>query len=306
MLVIRNKTNIALLLLFLIIPGFLSGQELKCNIQINSEQVQGTNKKIFETLQSVLYEFMNNRSWTNHVFTNEERIECNMLITVQEYANPDFKGTLQLQVRRPVFNSSYNSVLLNYIDQNFQFSYTEFESLQFNETSYTSGLTSLMAYYAYVILGLDYDSFSLKGGTDFFRKAEMIVSNAQVSTEKGWKSYEASNNKNRYWLIQNLLDDKYSQVREFYYKYHRLGLDVMAEKPSEGRDEIAEDLTLLQQVYRNKPDAYMYLLQVVFDAKSDEWVNIFSESYPEEKTRVVKILKEMDPANLTKYQKISQ
>ncbi len=302
----QNRIKGGLLLFFLILPGMLFGQELKCNIQIVSEQIQGTNKKVFETLQSALYEFMNNRSWTNHVFTNEERIECNMLINIQDYSGTDFKGTLQVQARRPVYGSSYNTVMLNYMDQNFQFSYTEFEPLEFSETSFRSNLTSLMAYYAYIILGLDYDSFSFKGGTDYLRKAEAIVNNAQNATEKGWKPFEASNNKNRYWLIQNLLDDKYSPVREFNYKYHRLGLDRMSEKPNEGRDEIAEDLKLLQQVYRAKPDPYMHLMQVVNDAKSDEWVNIFSESLPEEKTRVAKILKEIDAPNTTKYQKITQ
>ena len=302
----QNKFKIRFLLFFLILPGIILGQELKCNIQVVSEQIQGTNKKVFETLQSALYEFMNNRNWTNNVFTNEERIECNMLINITDYSGSDFKGTLQVQSRRPVYGTSYNTVLLNYKDQNFDFSYTEFEPLDFSETSFRSNLTSLMAFYAYIIIGLDYDSFSYNGGTEYFRKAEAIVNNAQNATEKGWKPYEASNNKNRYWLIQNILDEKYSSVREFIYKYHRLGLDRMAEKTNEARDEIAEDLKLLQQVYRNKPDPYMLLMQIVNDAKSDEWVNIFSESLPEEKNRVSKILKEIDAPNTTKYQKISQ
>lgn len=302
----QTKIKTGLLLLFLVVPGFLIGQELKCNVQIVSEQIQGTNKKVFETLQGALTEFMNNRNWTNHVFTNEERIECNILINVQDYSGTDFKGTIQVQARRPVYGSSYNTVLFNYLDQNCQFSYTEFEPLEFSETSFRSNLTSIMAFYAYVIVGLDYDSFSFKGGTELLRKAETVVNNAQSATEKGWKAFDGSSNKNRYWLIQNLLDDKYAQVREFIYKYHRLGLDRMAEKPNEGRDEIAEDLKLLQQVYRAKPDPYMHLMQVIFDAKNDEWVNIFSESIPEEKTRVAKILKEIDAPNSNKYQRITQ
>jgi len=153
-------------------------------------------------------------------------------------------------------------------------------------------------------VGLDYDSYSYNGGTDYLRKAEAIVNNAQNAPEKGWRIIDGKGYKNRYWLIQNLLDDKYRPVREFNYKYHRLGLDIMAEKPNEGRDEIAEDLKLLQQVYRNKPDPYMILLTVVLDAKNDEWINIFSESFPEERNRVVTILKEIDPANVTKYQKL--
>jgi hypothetical protein len=281
-------------------------QELKCNVQVISDKVQGTNKKVFETMQNAMYEFMNNRSWTNHVYTNEERIECNLLFNIQDYSGSDFKGTLQVQARRPVFNSSYNTVLLNYMDQNIQFTYVEFQSLEFSESSFTSNLTSLLAYYAYVVIGLDYDSFNSKGGTEYLRKAESIVNNAQNTPEKGWKPFEGSSNKNRYWLIQNLMDDKYSPVRDFFYKYHRLGLDRMAEKPNEGRDEIAEDLKLLQQVYRNKPDPYMHLMQVLYDAKSDEWVNIFSDSFPDERSRVLAILKEIDPPNSTKYQKIAK
>jgi hypothetical protein len=301
----QNKIRI-LILVMCFVPGLIVAQELRCNVQVVSQQVQGTNKRIFETLQTALFEFMNNKSWTNNVFSNEERIECNILINIQDYSGTDFKGTLQVQARRPVFGSSYNTTLLNYLDQNIQFSYTEYEPLEFSESSFRSNLTSLMAYYAYIILGLDYDSFSFKGGSDWFRKAEAIVNNAQNATEKGWKPFEGSSNKNRYWLVQNILDEKYSPVREFMYKYHRQGLDRMAEKANEGRDEISEDLKLLQQVYRAKPDPYMFLLQIVYDAKSDEWVNLFSESMTEEKTRVVKILKEIDAPNSNKYQKITQ
>jgi len=302
----RNRFIIGILCLTVLLPSVNFSQELKCNVQVVAEQIQGTNKKIFETLQKAMYEFMNNRNWTNHMFTNEERIECNMLFNIKENTGTDFKGTLQVQARRPVFNSSYNTVLLNYMDQNIEFTYVEFEPLDFSETSFTSNLTSLLAYYAYIIVGLDYDSYAYNGGLDYLHKAETVVNNAQGTAEKGWKAYDATSNKSRYWLIQNLLDEKYRPVTEFIYKYHRQGLDMMAEKPTEGRDEIAEDLKLLQQVYRNKPDPYMHLMQVVFDAKSDEFVNIFSESFPEEKTRVLAILKEIDPANSTKYQRIGQ
>lgn len=281
-------------------------QEFKCNVQVVSEQVQGTNKSVFETLQKAMYEFINNRNWSNNVFTPEERIECNMLFNIKDYSGTDFTGTLQVQIRRPVFNSTYNTVLLNYMDQNIQFSYTEYQSFEFNESSFTSNLTSLLAYYANIMLGFDYDTFSLKGGNDYFRKAENIVNNAQNAVEKGWKPNDASSNKNRYWLVQNLLDDKYSQLREFMYKYHRLGLDLLADKPVDGRDDIMESLKMLREVYQAKPDPYMYLLQVVFDAKNDEFVNIFSEATADEKIRAAQILKEIDPANLSKYQKIVQ
>ncbi len=286
------------------INGF--GQELRCNVQIVSEAIQGTNKRVFETLQSAIFEFMNNRNWTNHVYSSQERIECNMMFNLTDHTGDVFKGTLQIQSRRPVFNSSYNTTLFNYLDQNITFTYVEYEPLEFNESNYTSNLTSILAYYAMVVIGLDYDSFSYKGGTELFRKAEIVVNNAQQAVEKGWKPFEASNNRNRYWLVQNLLDEKYSPVRDFLFKYHRLGLDILAEKTTQGRDEMSESIRLLQQVYRQKPDPYMHLMQVIFDSKADEWVNLFSGSFPEEKNRVMLMLKEIDPSNSNKYQKIVQ
>lgn len=296
-------------LLFIIILGAstISGfaQELRCNVQILSEQIQGTNKRVFETLQNAIFEFMNNRNWTNHVYTSQERIECNMMFNLTEHTGDIFKGTLQVQSRRPVFNSSYNTTLLNYLDQNIQFTYIEYEPLEFNESNFSSNLTSLLAYYALVIIGLDYDSFSYKGGTDLLRKAEIVVNNAQQATEKGWKAFEASNNRNRYWLVQNLLDEKYTPVRDYMFKYHRLGLDIMADKTVQGRNEMFEAIRLLQQVYRQKPDPYMHLLQVVFDAKADEWVNLFTGSATDEKNKAVQLLKEIDPSNTNKYQKIA-
>lgn len=295
-----------IILLLLSSHLIVSGQELRCNVQIVSEQIQGTNKRVFETLQSAIFEFMNSRNWTNNVFNSQERIECNLLFNLNDHSGDVFKGTLQIQSRRPVFNSSYNTTLLNYLDQNITFTYVEYEPLEFNETNFTSNLTSILAYYAYVVIGLDYDSFSYKGGSELFKRAEIVVNNAQQAVEKGWKAFEATSNKNRYWLVQNLLDEKYAPVRDFIYKYHRLGIDQLADKLNEGRDVMAESVRSLQQVYRQKPDPYMHLLQVVYDAKSDEWVNLFSGSFPDEKTRVVAILKEIDPSNSNKYQKITQ
>lgn len=291
--------------LFLALSIKGNSQELRCNVQIVSEQIQGTNKRVFETLQSAIFEFMNNRNWTNHVFSSQERIECNILFNLNDHTGDVFKGTLQIQSRRPVFNSNYSSTLLNYLDQNIKFSYVEYEALEYSENNFTSNLTSILAYYAYIIIGLDYDSFSFKGGNDYLRKAEMVVNNAQSAIEPGWKAFDSNSNKNRYWLIQNLLDEKYSPVRDFIYKYHRLGLDGMADRVNESRDQMAESLRSLQQVYRQKPDPYLHLLQVIFDAKSDEWVNLFSASFPDEKTRVVQILKEIDPSSSAKYQKIN-
>ncbi|HUX53193.1 MAG TPA: DUF4835 family protein [Williamwhitmania sp.] len=300
------KKIVQLILLVSTLSSPLLGQELKCNISVNSSKIQGTNRTTFQTLQTALYEFMNNTNWTDNVFSTEERIECNIQINLTDQTGSDqYKGTIQVQSRRPVYGSSYNTVLLNFLDNDLDFKYIEFDKLEFNENTQTSNLTSILAYYAYIIIGLDYDSFSYKGGTPYFLKAEKIVNNAQNATEKGWKPYEGST-KNRYWLVEDILNEKYSPIREVYYDYHRLGLDVMADKTVEGRAEIAESLVLLQKVYRDKPDPYLFFLQVFLDAKSDELVNIFSESYMSEKTRVYNILAEIDPTRIDSYKKLTE
>ncbi len=280
-------------------------QELRCNVQIVTQQIQGTNKQVFETLQGAIYEFMNNRPWTGIKFEADERIECNMLINLKDQVGADeFRGTLQLQVRRPVFNTSYNTVLLNLVDNDIQFKYVEYQPLEFSESSHLSNLTSILAYYAYIIIGFDFDSFSPRGGTPYFQMAEKIVSNAQNAPEKGWRAVESSSRKNRYWLINGIQDEEYAPIRDFMYKYHRQGLDNMYDQSDKARAEIAEQLKLLQKVYRQKPDPFMYLLQVVIEAKSDELVSIFKESFQDEKTRVYALLTEIDPSHGDKYEQI--
>ena len=301
-----KKKTILFIVIILSAYVLSSAQELNCNVQVVTQQIQGTNKKIFQTLQAAIYEFVNTRTWTNNVYSYSERIECNILINLTDQISSDeFKGTIQVQARRPVYNTTYNSTVFNFIDNNFHIRYVEFEPLEFNETSYLSNLTSILAYYIYIIIGLDNDSFSFEGGSLCFEKAEAIVMNAQNAPYAGWKPYEGSGNRNRYWLVKNILDVEYSPVREFFYRYHRMGLDKLESATNEARIEIIEGLRLLQEVYRKKPDPYLFLLQIIFDAKADEFVNIFSESFTEEKGRVLKILKEIDPSNSRKYEKIN-
>ncbi len=281
----------------------ITAQELSCQVQVVHQQIQGTNDQVFQTLQNAIYEFMNNRKWTDHVFGIDERIECSIMINLTEQSGSDrFTGTLSVQSRRPIFNTAYNSVLLNYQEgtNDFQFRYIENEPLEFNENAHLSNLTSVLAFYAYIIIGLDYDTFSNMGGTPYFQKAQQIVSNAQSASEPGWKAYEGL--ENRYWMAENLLDDVYSPLRKCLYRYHRLGLDVMSEKTDVGRAEIAESIRMLQKVHRAKPTSF--LLKLFFTAKSDEIIDIFSQSYDMEKTKVVNVLKEIDPANGSEYEKI--
>ena len=290
-------------LLFLFMPA--NGQELKCNVQISAQRIQGSNRTLFQNMQSDIYDFMNNTTWTNNLFTYNERIECNLIFTLTEQISSDeFSGTLQIQLKRPVYNSTYNSTVLNFIDNNIRFRYVEFQPLEFDPSTYRSSLVSILAYYAYMIIGFDYHTFSPLGGTEYFALADKIVSNAQSAPEAGWKPYDGSRNKNRYWLVKNILDKEYEDVRLFLYQYHRNGLDLMESRIADARTSIAESLKLIQQVYRKQPDPYLYLLSLVTDAKADELVNIFSGSFPDEKSRVVEILIEIDAANRTKYEKI--
>jgi hypothetical protein len=282
-------------------------QELNCNVQVVTQQIQGSNKQIFRTLQTSIHEFMNNRTWTNHAYLPNERIECNILINLTEQVSGDqFRGTIQVQSRRPVYNTTYNTTVLNFLDNNLEFRYVEFQPLEFDPTQHLSNLTSILAYYAYVILGFDYDTFSTEGGTEFLQMAEAIVMNAQNAPERGWKAFDGSGNRNRYWLIQNILDDNYRPVRQFLYTYHRQGLDILENDVNTARNQIEESLVFLRTVHRNKPDPYLFLLQLIFDAKTDEFVNIFSDAFPDMKNRVVQILKEIDPANIKKYDEIIQ
>ena len=301
-----SRIKYYLIIFLVLLSAIIRAQELNCNIQISAQRIQGSNRQVFESMQKDLFEFMNNTVWSNHVFNYAERIDCNILINLTDQLSADeFKGTIQIQLSRPIFNTTYNSTLLNFIDNNFQFKYVEFQPLEFDPSTNKSSLVSVLAYYTYMVLGFDYDSFAPLGGTEFFQMAEKIVTNAQNAPEPGWKPYDGSRNRNRYWLVKNVLDKEYEGVRQFIYEYYINGLDKMESKAPEARTSMVESLKLMQDVYRKKPDPFMYLVQVVMDAKSDELINIYSAAFPEEKSRVVEILTEIDPANKAKYEKIN-
>jgi hypothetical protein len=295
-----------LIIILFCIPGFAKSQELNCNVQVSAQMIQGSNREIFVNMQRDIYEFINNTVWTNHVFSYAERIDCNMLINLTEQlSGDDFRGTIQIQLRRPAFNTTYNSTILNFVDNNFQFKYVEFQTLEFDPSAHRANLISVLAYYVYIIIGVDYDSYSLLGGTEFFQMAEKIVTNAQNAPEPGWKPYDGSRNRNRYWLVKNILDKEYEGIRDFLYEYDINGLDRLESRVSEARNSMAESLKLIQNVFRKKPDPFMYFLQIIIDAKSEEIINIFLGAFPEERSRVVQIMTEIDPANKSKYEKIT-
>lgn len=279
-------------------------QELRCNVQIISNQIQGTNKEIFKTLQQDIYEFMNNRIWTDQEFQNHERIECKILINMQSRTGDEFRGNMTVSSRRPVYNSSYNTTMFQYKDNDIQFRYQENEALEFDINQFKSNLTSILAYYAYIVLGLDFDSFSAMGGTPYFQMAQQVVSNAQNARGQGWKAYESR--RNRYWLVENILDSEYGPVREFIYQYHRQGLDKMHDDLAQARSAIYQSLELLRDVHREQPDSHMFFMKLMIEAKSSEFINVFSESPQGQAGRAYEILAEIDPSQSEKYKKITQ
>lgn len=290
-----------LIILFVFLGMRVQAQEFQCAVQVVSSQIQSSNKKVFETLQTSIMEFMNNQKWTNDKFAPEERIDCNIMINISEMISIDeFRGTFQIQARRPVYNTNYYTVLFNHQDQDFHFKYVEFEPLIYNPNNFDSNLIAVLAYYANIVLGLDYDSFKNNGGTPYFQEAERIVNRAQSAREGGWKSFEGQ--RNRYWLVENILNEYHRPLRQCMYQYHRKGLDRMGDKVEEGRAEIVKALELTRKVHRQRPSSFF--TQVFFTAKADELVKIFEESFSMEKGRVVEILLEVDPPNSKKYEKI--
>ena len=283
--------------------NIVAAQELKCDIVINSSQISGSDKSVFENMQTALYEFINNTKWTNINFKTSEKIECSIAITIKERKDSDsFTGEINMALRRPCYKASYTTPMFNYLDQKFSFSYTQGQPLDFSMNTHISDLTSTIAFYVYMFLGIDFDSFSLNGGKPFFEAAQTIVNNAQSSSQAGWKAFDG--NKNRYWLAENATSNSYAGLHQFLYEYHRLGLDVMSEKPDEGRAAILKSLQYLQSVYSSYPTCF--LLQLIVEAKRDEIVSVFSEGSQQEKTQAANIMKQIDPSRSSQYDAIIQ
>ena len=276
-------------------------QEIFCNVQVNSQKIQGSNKQVFESMQSAIYEFMNNHQWTGYNVKLEERVECSILLTIDEQKSVDeFVGKFNIVLRRPVFNTAYNSTVLNYIDKDIFFTYIEGQPLDFAESTYTSELSSLLAFYSYIFLGIDFDTYSLYGGTPFFEKAQGVINSVPSQSPVGWKAFEDT--KNRYWMVENFMNPTYQPLRKFLYEHHRKGLDIMSEKAAEGRANIAKNLVHIRDVYNERPG--LFLVQLIMEAKQGEFISIFSEGTQTEKTNVVNIFKQVDPSNSAKYEEI--
>ena len=252
----------------------VSAQELNCTITVNSDQVSQTNQQIFQTLERSLNDFMNKSKWTNRIYRENERVNCRMFITVTQFENNFFEANIQIQSSRPVFNTSYETPIFNYKDNDFNFSYIEFQPLVFNENVFESNLIGVMAFYAYIILGLDADTFALEGGTEFYKKAQQIVTQAQGSNFAGW-SQSATSNRTRFVLVDNLLSNTFREYRIAMYNYHRKGLDILGDNNSTGKQVISGSMRLFETLIKRRPNAF--LIQTFFDAKAEEIRNIFSD-----------------------------
>lgn len=288
---------------FLLLSVSLAGkaQELNCKVNINYSKIQGTNTQVFKTLETALTEFINDRKWTSAQYTVAEKISCSMNITVKEHTDDGaFKCELLVQANRPVYNSSYNTTLFNFKDVNFNFTYLEFDPLELRENQIDSNLTAVIAYYAYLIIGMDMDSMAPLGGTDILRTAESLVTAAQAMSEAGWKAFDDS--RNRHGIITDYLDEQMKPYRQMVYDYHRMGLDEMAQNADRGRAKITVAIEELKKAKENKPMSI--LPQLFTEIKKDELVNVYSKGTQAEKEQVYTMLVDINPALSTEWDKI--
>jgi hypothetical protein len=290
--------------LFSLFITFAYSQEFRVSVSVNSTQLQSSDREVFQQIQELLNEFINERKWTDIIYEEYEKIEGSISLTITEHSTQeDFKGDLNLQLRRPVYGSTYTTTLLNTQEQDFTFKFIQGQSLEFDQNNYTNNLVSAIAFYLYYFLALDADSFELKGGSKYFTICQNIVTASQRSVSKGWK--RAEDYKNKYWMIENYTNSTYRYIREASYQYHRLGLDMMqGESQAEARNNIMEAIENVKRAHREKSD--LVVVQQFLDAKADEIVNIFKGAPQNEKQRVVDLMKEINPANTNKYEQILQ
>jgi len=289
--------------LLIIFSGLLNAQDFITKVTVNEARIQNTNTQIFRNLEMSIMEFMGSRKWATHDVLPVEAIELNIIITLNSFDLPDnFSATLQIQASRPVYNTTLNTVLLLHEDNEFNFRYVNFQAMDFNINSYLNNLTSVLAFYANIVLGLEADSFSPNGGSTYFDRAYTIMTIAQTGNESGWNPTDGKNNRNRYWLIENMLNDRFKEFREAMFLYHRKGLDMMHKDIEQGRSEVTNAIARLQKVARNVPNSF--LMRVFFNGKTTEIINIYSQALAAEKNKVIQMLKEIDPANSARWEKI--
>ncbi|MFN8776545.1 MAG: DUF4835 family protein [Flavobacteriales bacterium] len=289
---------------FIVLSGALSAQELQCDVTIIPPRVMISGPEIFQIMETTIEEFINTRRWSRDDWNPKERIECTMQITVEQQINQrQFKGTLQVGSSRPVFNSNYKSPVVSLNDRDFEFTFQENTLIQWSVDQHRDNLSSVLAFYANLILAMDYDTFSLEGGTDYYVICQTIVSNAQNAPEPGWRSNERGQ-QNRYWLIENMVTQTFKPVRDCLYLYHRKGMDKLYTEPVAARQQIADALAALESVHRIKPSSYN--MQVFFYAKGDELVKLYGPLDKKEKEPIANLCKLLDPGNIARYERMMQ
>ena len=286
---------------FIFLPALALAQDLDCDVVVDATQIQTQDRRVFQDMEAAFEEFMNGRDWTEDEFKPEERIKCSIAINLVEMPQiGSFRATVQIRSSRPVYNSTYESIMFNFADRDWHFDYIESQPLIFNENDYTSNLTSLLAFYAYVILGIDYDSFGELAGSLYYQQAQNIVTQAAQSNRPGWSGLEST--RNRYALIDDITNQRMEEMRRGFYKYHRLGMDVYDSKPEEARKEVLSMLQAMQAVKRQYP-ASIFVISF-FDAKASELVDIFSDAPVADKRNAYNLLMELNPSKGDTYSRI--
>lgn len=296
----KRLRHILILTILLLTAAAGRAQELRCDIEVNSQSVEGTNKSVFESLQTSLKEYVNDHKWSNASFGANERIDCRMFLTVKEYTDDRVKGELQIQLSRPVYNSSYTTTVFNFRDTRIDFQYRDGDPLIYSETTHDNNLLNIIDFYCNLLLALDFDTFSSKGGEPFWERCQSIVQAAQSSGEVGWKAFEDP--KNRSGVLSGFTDASTSGIRQLLYEYHRRGLDEMVTSPDKGRAAITESLKELQAIYKNAPMSAV--LSIFRDSKLDELVNIYSKAPSSERQAAYDILKPIYPTDTERLEKI--
>jgi uncharacterized LabA/DUF88 family protein len=291
------------IILFLAFASFLvKAQELNATVNVLIPQQVSSPPELFNTMKSNITEFLNGRKWSKDTWQNSERIQCTFQITIeQQVDNRSFKGSLQVTSSRPVYNSEYKKSVLNINDRDFEFQFQENTMIQWSNDQHRDNLSSVLAFYANLILAMDYDTFAMEGGTDYYLMCQTIINNAQNAPESGWRSNEKGR-QNRFWYIENILSQTFKPIREMSYNYHRKGLDKLSIDQQAGVDNMTTALMGLKDVHRIKPSSYN--MQVLFYAKADEIVNIYTPRSMEERQAISELCKLIDPGNITKYEKI--